>query len=75
MSHVIEIERLWAQEAERRLGEIERGEVTLIPGEEVFEKIRRKYAPQAFRPILQEAVAQARRGSPRGFQNPSFPRR
>lgn len=39
-----EIERLWAEEAERRLGEIDRGEATLIPGEEVFDKIRRKYA-------------------------------
>jgi len=39
-----EVERLWAEEAERRVGEIERGEVELIPGEEVFAKIRRKYA-------------------------------
>lgn len=39
-----EIDRLWAQEAERRVGEIERGEVELIPGEEIFAKIRRKYA-------------------------------
>ena len=39
-----EIDRLWAEEAERRVGEIERGEVTLIPGEEVFAEIRRKFA-------------------------------
>ena len=39
-----EIDSLWAKEAERRLGEIDRGEVELIPGEKVFEKIRQKYA-------------------------------
>lgn len=38
------IDRLWAEEAERRVGEIDRGEVELIPGEKVFEKIRQKYA-------------------------------
>jgi putative addiction module component (TIGR02574 family) len=39
-----EIDRLWAEEAERRVGEIDRGEVELVPGEDVFAKIRRKYA-------------------------------
>lgn len=39
-----DIDRLWAKEAERRVTEIDRGEVELIPGEEVFDKIRRKYA-------------------------------
>ena len=39
-----DIDRLWAEEAERRVAEIDRGEVDLIPGEEVFAKIRRKYA-------------------------------
>ena len=39
-----EIERAWAEEAERRIGEIDRGEVELIPGEKVFEQIRQKYA-------------------------------
>ena len=39
-----EIDRLWAKEAERRVAEIDRGEVDLVPGEEVFSKIRRKYA-------------------------------
>ena len=39
-----EIDSLWAEEAERRVSEIDRGEVELIPGEEVFEKIRQKYA-------------------------------
>ena len=38
-----EIDRLWAEEAERRVAQIDRGEVKLIPGEKVFEKIRRKY--------------------------------
>jgi putative addiction module component (TIGR02574 family) len=38
-----EVDRLWAEEAERRVAEIDRGEVTLVPGEHVFERIRRKY--------------------------------
>jgi putative addiction module component (TIGR02574 family) len=37
-----EIDRQWAEEAERRVAQIERGEVELIPGEQVFEKIRKK---------------------------------
>lgn len=39
-----EIDRLWAEEAERRVAEIDRGDVKLIPGEQVFDGIRRKYA-------------------------------
>ena len=39
-----EIDRLWAEEAERRVAEIDRGDVELIPGEEVFDRIRRKHA-------------------------------
>jgi putative addiction module component (TIGR02574 family) len=39
-----DIDRLWAEEAERRVAEIDRGEVDLIPGEEVFDRIRRKHA-------------------------------
>ena len=39
-----DIDKMWAEEAERRIAEIERGEVKLIPGEEVFAKIRRQYA-------------------------------
>ena len=38
-----EIDLLWAKEAERRVSQIEQGDVELIPGEEVFAKIRRKY--------------------------------
>ena len=38
-----EIDELWAVEAERRVAQIDRGEVDLIPGEKVFEKIRQKY--------------------------------
>ena len=36
-----EIDRVWAEEAERRVTQIDRGEVELIPGEEVFAKHRR----------------------------------
>mgnify|MGYP001255330455 FL=1 len=39
----VEIDRLWAEEAERRVFQIDRGEVELIPGNEVFAKIRQKY--------------------------------
>ena len=38
------IDSLWATEAERRVSELDRGEVKPIPGEKVFEKIRGKYA-------------------------------
>ncbi|MFZ4397564.1 MAG: addiction module protein, partial [Kiritimatiellia bacterium] len=39
-----DIDKLWVEEAERRVAQIDRGEVELVPGEEVFAKIRRKYA-------------------------------
>jgi len=38
-----EIERLWADEAERRVSQTDQGEVELISGEEVFSRIRKKY--------------------------------
>ena len=38
-----ELDRFWAEEAERRISEIEQKEVALVPGEEVFERIRQKY--------------------------------
>ena len=38
-----EIDRLWAEEAERRVSQVEKGEVELIPGEDVFRKIRGKH--------------------------------
>ena len=38
-----EIDRLWAEEAERRVSQIEQDQVELVSGEEVFEKIRAKY--------------------------------
>lgn len=36
------VEDAWRAEIERRVGEIERGEVQLIPGEEVFARLRRR---------------------------------
>ena len=36
------IDRLWAIEAEKRVSEMESGKVQLIPGEEVFEKLRKR---------------------------------
>jgi putative addiction module component (TIGR02574 family) len=38
-----EIDSLWAEEAERRISQIDRGDVDLIPGDVVFAKIRQKY--------------------------------
>jgi putative addiction module component (TIGR02574 family) len=38
-----EIDKLWAEEAERRVAQIDRGEVALVSGEKVFERIRQKY--------------------------------
>ena len=38
-----EIERLWAEEAELRVSQIESGKAKLVPGEEVFTKIKEKY--------------------------------
>lgn len=38
-----EIDRLWVEEAERRVSQIERGDVEVIPGDEVFAKVRRKH--------------------------------
>ncbi len=38
-----EIDRIWAEEAEHRVSQIEEGKVKLVPGEEVFAKIRAKH--------------------------------
>jgi putative addiction module component (TIGR02574 family) len=35
--------RLWAEEAERRVEAYERGEMKAIPGEEVFARLRAKF--------------------------------
>ena len=37
-----DVEEAWRIEIERRIGQIERGEVQLIPGDEVFAKLRRR---------------------------------
>ena len=38
-----EIDALWVEEAERRMEEIRDGKVVPIPGEQVFEDIRRRF--------------------------------
>jgi len=38
-----ECETLWLEEIKRRDAEIERGEVQLIPAEEVLQKLRKKF--------------------------------
>lgn len=37
-----EVEKAWAKEAERRLDELEKGEVESIPGEQVIRSIRER---------------------------------
>ena len=39
-----EIDRLWAEEAERRIEELDSGQVEAIPGEQVFAEIRERLA-------------------------------
>jgi len=36
------VEEAWRIEIERRVGEIDRGEAHLIPGDEVFARVRRR---------------------------------
>jgi putative addiction module component (TIGR02574 family) len=38
-----EIDRLWAEEAERRIAQIDKGETKLVSGKKVFFAIRKKY--------------------------------
>ena len=40
-----EIDRLWAEEAERRISQIDKREMKLVPGKKVFSNIRKKYRP------------------------------
>ena len=37
-----DVEEAWRVEIERRIGQIDRGEVKLVPGDEVFAKLRRR---------------------------------
>ena len=38
-----EIDRLWAEEVERRIAQIDKGGVKLVPGKKIFSNIRKKY--------------------------------
>ncbi len=38
-----ETNRLWAEEAEKRIAQIDKGEIALVPGKKVFSNIRKKY--------------------------------
>jgi putative addiction module component (TIGR02574 family) len=38
-----EIDRLWAEEAERRIAQIDKREIKLVPGKKVFSNIRKKH--------------------------------
>ncbi len=37
------IDRLWAEEARRRLSELRSGRVQAVPGEEVFRRVRERF--------------------------------
>lgn len=37
-----DVEEAWRQEVERRIDQIDRGEVRLVPGDEVFARLRRR---------------------------------
>jgi len=37
-----DVEEAWRLEIERRIGQIDRGEVRLVPGDEVFARLRRR---------------------------------
>ena len=39
-------QQLWAEEAERRIEAYERGEITAVPAEEVFARLREKFPRQ-----------------------------
>lgn len=41
--HQSEIDDAWNEEVERRIDEVESGKVKLIPGEEVFSRMRERY--------------------------------
>ena len=38
-----EVDRLWAKEAERRIAQIDKGKVKLLPSAKVFSDLRKKY--------------------------------
>ncbi len=38
-----DIDHLWGKEAERRVAQIEENRIKLVPGEEVFNRLRSKY--------------------------------
>ena len=44
------IDQAWAEEAERRVDEIDSGKARLIPGEEVFARLRVRYGPDRCQP-------------------------
>lgn len=39
-----DIDKLWAKEAEKRVGEIKSGKVKAIPGDKIFSEIQKKFS-------------------------------
>jgi putative addiction module component (TIGR02574 family) len=37
-----DVDKAWQLEVERRVAEVERGEIELVPGDEVFARLRRR---------------------------------
>jgi len=44
LSTQADIDKAWSEEVERRSQELDSGTAKLIPGEEVFEKIKRRFS-------------------------------
>jgi len=38
-----EVDKLWAEEAERRIEDVSSGKVSTVPGDQVFEDIRKRF--------------------------------
>jgi len=38
-----EVDKLWAEEAERRIEDVSSGKVSTVPGNQVFEDIRKRF--------------------------------
>jgi hypothetical protein len=60
-----EIERLWAEQAERRVSQIEAGKANLVPGRDVFRKVRAKHGK-----LAGQKMSRSRGCSRPGFHRP-----
>ena len=49
-----EINDAWSEEVERRIDEVESGQVKTIPGEQVFAEIKQRFKEKGFKQALKE---------------------